>query len=101
MSLDVSQQSFANSHILDAETRMDNPLRRSTATADTGAAFRAEREGGLALVTPLITMAEVWLKANCRSDATWLGSAPVVEMQYFPILADAIIEAGCNYPPLF
>ena len=73
---------------------MENHLRNSTATAETGAAFRAEREGGLAIVTPLTAAASSWLKANCASDATWLGEALVVEMRYFPGLADAIIEAG-------
>lgn len=72
----------------------DNHLRRSTATVETGATFRAERERGLALVTPLTLIAMVWLKANSDIEATWLGEALVVEMRYFPALADAIIAAG-------
>ncbi len=90
----MSHLSFATYQLLETETGMDEPLRRSTATADTGAAFRAEREGGLALVSPLTAAAANWLKANCASDATWLGEALAVEMRYFPDLADAIIAAG-------
>ena len=73
---------------------MDADLRKSTATTDTGAAFRADREGGFAVLTPLTPLAGVWLKANCDTEATWLGEALVVEMRYFPVLADAIIAAG-------
>ena len=66
-----------------------NPLRRHLATAESGAAFRAERHGG-----PLTLRAEAWLRSHVSEEASWQDGALVVEMRYFPPLADAIIAAG-------
>lgn len=71
-----------------------NPLARFTAPVGSGAAFRASGEGGLALVLPLTPKAEMWLRGSAAAEATWLGDALVVEMRFFPALADAIIAAG-------
>ena len=72
----------------------DNPLAQHTATADSGAGFLATRERGLAIVTPITPAAGAWLRANVGAESTWNGDSVVVEMRYFPGLADAIIAAG-------
>jgi hypothetical protein len=69
-------------------------LARHRAPIEAGAAFRATREGDLALIEPLTPRAEAWLRDGVDEDATWMGPALVVEMRYFPDLADAIIAAG-------
>lgn len=71
-----------------------NPLVRHTAPREAGAAFVATRDGGLALIEPLTPTARIWLKAHVDADAQWLGPALVMELAYFPALADAIIAAG-------
>lgn len=39
-------------------------------------------------------MADDWLRGHVDEEATWLGGMLVVEMRYFPDVAEAIIEAG-------
>lgn len=74
-----------------------NPLRRHLATAESGAAFRAERHAGLALIEPLTLRAEAWLRGQVGEEASWQDGALVVEMRYFPPLADAIIAEGFTF----
>lgn len=59
-----------------------------------GAAFRAERAGGLALLRPLTQEATDWLAELVDSDAQWNEGRLVIEMRYFPPIVDAIIDAG-------
>lgn len=75
-------------------TDPNNPLSRHRAPVDAGAGFRATREIGLALIEPLTPSARTWLEANVGGESQWAGPALVVEMRYFPQLADAIIAAG-------
>lgn len=75
-------------------THQANPLAAHRAPLAAGAAFRATREGGLALVEPLTPRAEAWLHSSTDEETTWVGPAVAVEMRYFPALADRIIEAG-------
>ena len=75
-------------------TDRDNPLAAHRAPREAGAAFSATREGGLALIEPLTPRAEAWLHARVGDDATWAGNRLVVEIRFFPTLADTIIEAG-------
>lgn len=75
-----------------------DPLFQHTATAENGAGFRAEREGGFALLTPLTPAAKAWLTTNVAEEASWLPSgALAVEPRYFPALADAVIAAGFTF----
>ena len=69
-------------------------LAQYTAAPGQGASFVATRRDGFAMILPLGLNAETWLTAYTDSEATWHGDELVVEMRYFPALADAIIEAG-------
>lgn len=62
-----------------------------------GASFAATRHAGLARVEPLTVAAEDWLRGNVAEESSWDGDALVVEMRYFPDLADAIIAAGFTF----
>lgn len=77
--------------------RPEDPLARFTDIAENGAGFCAEREGGFAKLTPLTPRAKAWLHANVDDEARFLGETLVVEMRYFPPLADAIIAAGFTF----
>jgi hypothetical protein len=49
------------------------------------------------MLEPLTPLAEAWLRANVSREATWNGNSLVIEMRYFPTLADAIIAAGFSF----
>lgn len=66
----------------------------ATAAPGNGASFVAMREGSFARITPLTSAAEAWLRSNVGGESTWLQDTLVVEMRYFPNVAEAIIEAG-------
>ena len=70
-----------------------------TTTLDQGANFLATKEGKLALLTPHDAVAEDWLRRHVSGEATWLGPTLAVELNYFPALAEAIIEAGFSFEP--
>ena len=59
-----------------------------------GAAFRAEREGGLAFLRPLTQEESDWLADHVDSEAQWNEGRLVIELRYFPPIVDAIIDAG-------
>ena len=61
-----------------------------------GADIAATRHSGLARLEPLNDRAEAWMRTNAP-DASWDGPALVVEMRYFPDLADAAIAAGLAF----
>lgn len=69
-------------------------LAKHRATAETGAAFTATRRDGFAMVTPITARAEASLIDHVDDEATWVGPTLVVEMPYFPEIAEAIIAAG-------
>lgn len=69
-------------------------LAEGTAPASAGPDFVATREGGLATITPLKPLSRVWLRSRVERGASWVGDSLVVEMRYFPDIADAIIDAG-------
>jgi hypothetical protein len=58
-----------------------------------GAAFRAEREGDLALLRALTQEASDWLADHVDSEAQWNDGRLVIELRYFPPIVDAIIDA--------
>lgn len=66
----------------------------ATAAPGNGASFVATHEGSFARITPLTSTAEAWLRSNVSSVSTWLDDTLIVEMRYFPDVAEAIIEAG-------
>ena len=63
----------------------------------TGADFVAAREGSLARVRPLCEPARQWLRSQVTGEVSWLGEDLVVELRFFPALADAILEAGFRF----
>lgn len=69
-------------------------LAQYTAAPGQGASFVATRDGGFARIEPLSLAAILWLRSNVGEEATWQGDDLIVEMRYFPDLADGIIEAG-------
>ena len=78
----------------------DEVERRLTAAMlppGSGASFAATRHAGLARIEPLTVAAEAWLHEHAGDEASWNGVALVVEMRYFPGLADAIIAAGFTF----
>ena len=74
--------------------RTKEELSRFTVAPESGADFVATKEGGLARLTPLKPRPRAWLKANADAEATWVGETLVVELPFFPALADGIIDAG-------
>lgn len=77
----------------------EHHLFRHTATAENGAGFRATREAGFVRISPISEPARGWLKQHVpeTEDTSWLADDLIVEMRYFPILADAIIAAGLMF----
>ena len=69
-------------------------LARYTAAPGQGASFIATNRGSVALIQPLSTRADEWLRDHVTPEATWHSDELVVEMRYFGGLAEAIIEAG-------
>ena len=69
-------------------------LARAMLPPGSGASIAATRHAGLARLEPLTEAAAVWLHDLASQDASWDGSALVVEMRYFPDVAEAAIAAG-------
>lgn len=72
-------------------------LARATVATGCGADFGAVRQGGFAWVSPLTERARFWLNANITEETTWVDDALAVELRLFPVLADAIIDAGLTF----
>lgn len=64
---------------------------------DSGADFLATREHGLALSTPHTSRARTWLNLHASAEATWSGESLVVELRFFPGIADAIIDTELTF----
>ena len=69
-------------------------LARATLPPGSGASIAATRHAGLARLEPLTTNAEAWLHSITGPEASWDGDALVVELRYFPEIAEAAIAAG-------
>jgi len=76
---------------------MEYPLFKHTVAPGQGSGFLATREARFTLLEPLTALAEAWLRGNVSNEATWNGDRLVIEMRYFPALADAIIAAGFSF----
>lgn len=77
--------------------RSEEELKAGMRPPGSGASFAATRHAGLARIEPLTTTAEAWLRSNVDVATSWDGDAAVVEMRFFPQLADAIIDAGFTF----
>ena len=66
----------------------------ATAAPGNGASFVAMREGSFVRISPLTAQAADWLRSAASAESTWLDQTLVVEMRYFPDIAEAIIEQG-------
>lgn len=87
---------LANNEHSDVVASMTTARRLLDATAapGNGASFVATHEGSFARITPLTQYAASWLESHVTAESTWLDDTLVVEMRYFPDVAEAIIEAG-------
>ncbi|MBB5719942.1 hypothetical protein FHR23_002901 [Stakelama sediminis] len=74
-------------------TDLIGSLRRTGAGAD----LLATRHAGLGRIEPLTSRSRKWLKAISADDAGWDGDALVVELRYFPAIADAAIANGLTF----
>lgn len=80
--------------LLPPETRK---LMEALAPPGAGADLLATRHVGLARLEPLTLRGEGWLVALDSSEASWDGDALIVELRYFPSVADAAIAAGLTF----
>ena len=62
-----------------------------------GASIAATRHAGLARLEPLTEAAAVWLWEIAGTEASWDGDALLVELRYFPDVAEAAIAAGLTF----
>src|SRR3546814_4974570 len=62
-----------------------------------GADFVASKHAGLVKIEPRTARAEQWLDRAATGEASWDGNALVVELRYFPALADGAIAAGLTF----
>lgn len=72
-------------------------LSRSTLPPGSGASIAATKHSGLARLEPLTDVAAAWLHTVVGSEASWDGNSLVVELRYFPELAEAAIAAGFTF----
>lgn len=62
-----------------------------------GADLLATRHAGLAQIEPMTIRGERWLDAMAPDESSWDGAALIVELRYFPAIADAAIDAGLAF----
>src|SRR3546814_14535974 len=72
-------------------------LEAATVAQGAGADFVASKHAGLVKIEPRTTRAEQWLDRAATGEASWDGNALVVELRYFPALADGAIAAGLTF----
>ena len=77
--------------------KMNRRLTAAIATRGGGADVSATRHAGFARLEPLTVKARYWLTAIASDEASWDGDALVVELRYFPVVADAAIDAGLTF----
>ena len=82
---------------MDKRRDVEARLRVGMLPEGSGASFAATRNAGLARIEPLTAEAAAWLSGHVGYEASWDGDALVVEMRYFPDLAEAIIAAGMAF----
>jgi hypothetical protein len=62
-----------------------------------GADLLATRHIGLVRLEPLTSRGERWLVTLNLDETSWDGDALIVELRYFPSVADAAIVAGLTF----
>ncbi|MGN6621202.1 MAG: hypothetical protein ACTHKR_09100 [Sphingomonas sp.] len=62
-----------------------------------GADLSATKHGGLARLEPLTAHGRRWLSAIVTEETSWDGDALVLELRYFPNIAEAAIDAGLTF----
>ena len=72
-------------------------LARAMLPPGAGASIAATRHAGLARLEPLTERAVQWMESVTGDEASWDGDALIVEMRYFPAIADAAIAAGLTF----
>lgn len=72
-------------------------LEAATVAPGAGADFVASKHVGLVKIEPRTARAEQWLDRAATGEASWDGNALVVELRYFPALADGAIAAGLTF----
>lgn len=72
-------------------------LRKAMVPPGSGASLCATRHAGLVSVEPLTVSAEAWLNAYAGDEASWMGPCLMIEMRYWPELAEAAIAAGLTF----
>ncbi len=82
---------------MERQQDIERRLSGATLPPGSGASFAATKRAGLARIEPLTAAAETWLHKHVGEETSWDGEALVVEMRYFPELADAIIAAGFSF----
>lgn len=75
----------------------DDHLAAAMLPPGSGASIAATRHAGLARLEPLTEAAASWMHVVAGDEASWDGDALLVEMRYFPDLADAAIAAGLTF----
>jgi len=76
---------------------LDDRLWQAALPPGAGAAFAVTRHGGLARVAPLTPAAAAWLGDYAGVGASWDAEALIVEVRYFPELAEAAIASGLTF----
>jgi hypothetical protein len=77
--------------------RTQEELARSIVPPGAGADFTASSHAGLVLLTPVSEDARAWLSSHVSAEASWNAGSLVLDMQFFPALADAILDAGFRF----
>ena len=72
-------------------------LARAMLPPGSGASIAATRHAALARLEPLTEAAGAWLREAASPEASWDCDALVVEMRYFPNVAEAAIAAGFTF----
>jgi hypothetical protein len=83
--------------IIRESTSRDDHLWQAARPPGAGAAFAVTRHSGLARVAPLTPAAACWLGDYAGVDASWDAEALIVELRYFPDLAEAAIACGLTF----
>lgn len=80
-----------------ARSRQAHKVFNALVPPGAGGDLLASRHAGLARIEPRTLRGTHWLRSVASSESSWDGSALIVEMRYFPEVADAAIEAKLTF----
>ena len=69
----------------------------STLPPGSVASIVATKHSGFARLDPLTDVAAEWLRTIAGPEANWTGDPLIVELRYFPEIAEAAIAAGFTF----